>query len=488
MLHDATYWVEQLQTKKINHAELADKMNQLANAKNPALNAIVATHFDEVRPRLEKNADTLLRLPFAGLPVPLKMLGQTKRGWPDTAGSRLFKNYRSDVTDNFVKRLEAAGLVPIAQTNAPEFGFKNITDPTLYGDAHNPWNLAHSPGGSSGGAAASVASGIFPLAAASDGGGSIRIPASFCGLIGLKPTRGTMPVGPNGYRGWQGAAINFALTVSMRDTERLYYAMRSVVAAAPYQAPPAAYAHDHAAPPHKLRVAFCTTSPVHTPVSKDAIAATRDVAHALQNLGHTVTEIPYPVDGEQLIAAYYQMNAADTSAMFTSIAKNLNRPLTKTDMEPMTWAMYQLGRKLPAATYVRSLEKWDEAAATMEHLFTQYDLFLSPTTATTAPKLSDPLQSSATLQRLDYAEDLTLTENEHLVTEMFAQSLALTPYTQLANLTGEPAISLPTHVTPENLPLGVQFMAAKGREDLLFLAGQILEKADMFKLPPAYLH
>ncbi|WP_262370019.1 amidase family protein, partial [Enterococcus faecium] len=162
------------------------------------------------------------------IPFPLKMLGQEKKGWLATSGSRLFETHRASHTSNYVRQAEAIGLVPFGQTNAPEFGFKNITDPVIYGPARNPWNLECTPGGSSGGAAAAVSSGIVPLAGASDGGGSIRIPASFCGLIGLKPSRGTMPVGPYAWRGWQGAAIDFGLTVSMRDTEALFYGMRSI--------------------------------------------------------------------------------------------------------------------------------------------------------------------------------------------------------------------------------------------------------------------
>ena len=485
MIQDASYWAAQLVAKKISHDELLTQMASKAQAVNPALNALVAEHFAEAR-RYLKTHPQVLDLPFAGVPLPLKMLGQTKKGWPDTAGSRLLKNNVALETDHFVQQLEKAGLVPCAQTNAPEFGFKNITDPQLYGPAHNPWNLQHSPGGSSGGAAASVTSGIFPLAGASDGGGSIRIPASFSGLIGLKPTRGTMPVGPDGYRGWQGAAINFALTVSMRDTEKLFYALRTVTSAAPYQAPPNAYHHLKPAPNRRLNIAVCTASPVGSAVSSAAILAVKQVCQTLAELGHRVTEIPYPVDGSRLIASYYQMNAAETAAMFQQLARALARPLQKTDMEPMTWAMYQFGRKLDAATYSNALNAWDQAAATMEQLFTTYDLFGSPTTAFPAPKIGDPLKSSTTAQRLDYAEELTKKENAQLVTDMFAQSLALTPYTQLANLTGQPALSVPTSITAEGLPLGTHFMAAKGREDLLFLVGEILEKAGAFILPPAY--
>ncbi|MGM0124552.1 amidase [Enterococcus sp. AZ194] len=463
--------------------EWIDDRDKQVKKLNPELNAFVEWQPDEAKKQSESQVGTG---PFFGLPIPLKMLGQDKKGWRSTSGSRLFTETVATTTDNFVKKLEQAGLTPLGKTNAPEFGFKNISDPVIYGPARNPWSLAHSPGGSSGGAAAAVASGLFPIAGASDGGGSIRIPASFSGLIGLKPTRGSMPVGPNGWRGWQGASIDFALTVSMRDTEALFYQLRGSTKSAPYQAPQEEWQQHKAANKKQLKIAFLTESPVGTSVSAEAIQAVQKAVKVLEDGGHEVTQIPYPVDGRQLIDSYYLMNGAETAAMFEGIQTGLKRSLTYEDMEPMTWAIYQYGLHLPASQYVRALQLWDQAADTMEQLFTEYDLFLTPTTANTAPKIDEELQNDRIRTDLANAERLSVNRLGDLVYEMFEKSLAITPYTQLANLTGQPAISLPTFVTGEGLPIGIQFMASKGREDLLLQVGQLFERENKFILPVSY--
>lgn len=481
-MKDATYWSEQFKQKNISLAEYYHGLTQRVQQENPSLNAWVEWPEEGLMP-----AEVLINgeAPFAGVPFPLKMLGgQDKAGWKSTNGSRLLSEVRSHKTSNFTKKIEELGFIAAGKTNAPEFGFKNITDPLLYGPARNPWNLAHSPGGSSGGAAAAVASGIVPIAGASDGGGSIRIPASFCGLIGLKPTRGAMPSGPGGWRGWQGASIDFALTVSIRDTEKLFYALRGNDKAAPYH-PPKDEWQQHSVP-QSLKIAYLTNSPIGTEVSGEAVTAVKNSLKHLTELGHEVTEIAWPVDGQQLIQSYYAMNAAETSAMFAGIQQQLGRPLTIDDMELLTWGIYQYGEKTPVKNYVNALNLWDRAAAAMEQLFTEYDLFLTPTTAFPAPRIDADLQSEDIRKRLTDAENLNEAQLAGLVYEMFENSLTLTPFTQLANLTGQPGISLPTHVTAEGLPLGIQFMASKGREDLLLAIGRQLEEKGCFILPEAY--
>ncbi|MBM7708352.1 amidase [Enterococcus lemanii] len=484
MVKDGLYWADQLKTKQLSFSEYVQQLEAKIKQLNPEINALVTF---EKKAALEqyKRTPKLEETPFGGLPIALKMLGQDKKDWLSTNGSRLFTNHRAKQTSHFVQRLEQNGFIPIGQSASPEFGFKNVTDAKIYGDTRNPNQLDRSAGGSSGGAAALVASGIFPLAAASDGGGSIRIPASFNGLIGLKPTRGTMPVGPSGWRSWQGAAISFALTISMRDTETLFYGMRGTESAAPYQAPFSEW-HLPKNKQKKLRIAYHTDSPVGSFVSPDAIEAVKQACLFLAQQGHKVEEIVYPVNGPQLIRDYYQMNGAETAAMFENIQQALKRPLTKADMELMTWAIYQYGQKLSAASYVHSLASWDEAAWKMENLFSTYDLFLSPTTAHVAPKIQTDLQSDTIRQRLNHFEDYSANEAAFFIYEMFEKSLALSPYTQLANLTGQPAISLPTYATEKGLPLGIQFMAAKGREDLLFQIGYVFEQAYQFCLAKAY--
>ncbi|MDA9470061.1 amidase [Enterococcus sp. 5H] len=483
-MKDGLYYASQFKEKKMSVTEWIDDREQKLKQLNPKLNAFV--DWDASAAKRQYESMEVSKGPFYGLPIPLKMLGQDKAGMKSTSGSRLFTENRSVSTDNFVKKLENIGFIPLGKTNAPEFGFKNISDPMIYGPSRNPWNLAHSPGGSSGGAAAAVASGLFPIAGASDGGGSIRIPASFSGLIGLKPTRGSMPVGPNGWRGWQGASIDFALTVSMRDTETLFYHLRGTEPEAPYQAPKSEWNHHKMAEKKILKIAFLTESPVGTSVSNEAKKAIRHATEFLVKQGHEVTEISYPVNGRQLIDSYYLMNGAETAAMFASIQHEIKRPVTKVDMELMTWGIYQYGLKLPASDYVRSLQLWDQAAFKMEQLFKEYDLFLTPTAADIAPEIDAELQSEQIRKSLAQAETQSTSQLQDLVYAMFEKSLTITPYTQLANLTGQPAISLPTHITDSGLPIGIQFMASKGREDLLFQVGKLFEQEQQFLLPEIY--
>ncbi|EOT42883.1 amidase [Enterococcus columbae] len=486
-IKDALYISEQLQKKQFSFEEYLNEITQKYQDWQPKLNAFISFNPDEALAYYQKmNQVQAIRSPFQYLPIPLKGLGQNKKGWLNTAGSRLLANSRAQSNNHFVNKIEQLGMIPLGQTNIPEYGFKNITDSALHGICKNPWHLDYYSGGSSGGAASAVAAGIFPMATASDGGGSIRIPASFCGLIGLKPTRGTMPVGPNGWRGWQGASISFALTVSMRDTESLFYQMRTSQGAAPYQAPACEWRHQQALPPKKLKIAYCLESPVAKNVSATAKDAVLAAVKFLVDQGHEVVEIKYPVNLPELMVQYYRMNGADTAAMFSQMETAFNRHFTLDDMEPMTWAIYQLGQSMSASQYVQSLEYWDEAADSMEQLFLTYDLFLTPTTADCAPHLQTAFLSTEVYEQLFHAHTLSFAQREALVYDMFAKSLALTPYTQLANLTGQPALSLPTGLSLQGLPQGIQFMAAKGREDLLFMIGRQFEQNQRFILPKAY--
>lgn len=485
MMRDGLYWAEKLRTQEISFQELLTSFEEKARHKNPVINAFATVMSHDALEEYQKQEDIRQR-PFAGLPIPLKMLGQEKKNWLSTSGSKLLLEHRSSRNSYFTDKLLKNGLVPFAQTKAPEFGFKNITDAKIYGDTKNPWNLEYYSGGSSGGAASAVAEGIVPIAGASDGGGSIRIPASFCGLIGLKPTRGAMPVGPNSWRGWQGAAIDFALTVSMRDTEKLFYGMRGIHSAAPYQAPQAEWQHTISAKSKKMKVAVNIDSPIDSEVSPEAVLAVESARDFLVRQGHQVEMIAYPVNGRSLIESYYLMNGAETAAMFSGIEQTLPRPLMKNDMEPMTWGIYQYGKKISASQYINSLNVWDQAAFQMEKLFEKYDLLLTPTTAAAAPKLTDDLQSDEIRAALDIAASLSEPELAYLIDQMFDKSLRITPYTQLANLTGQPAINLPTFLTQKGLPLGIQFTAARGREDLLFQMGKLFETEYGFQLPVYY--
>ncbi|WP_192987889.1 amidase [Carnobacterium mobile] len=470
-----------LHQKKVTPFELVTAAFQKIESENPQWNAVIHTRKEKALQEARERdfSDTL----FGGLPILIKGLGQDMAGEPSTSGSRLLKNNYAKQTSYFVEALEKAGFIVIGQTNTPEFAFKNITDPVLYGPARNPWHSAYSPGGSSGGAAASVVSEMVQIAGASDGGGSIRIPASFTGLVGLKPTRGRTPIGPGFGRGWQGASVSFVLTKTMRDTAAMMDALQTVQQMAAFQTPlfGTGYLNAlHQPAPKKFRVAYSVVSPVHGPVSEEAKKAVYNTVEWLRQQGHGVVEQTPEIDGVDLMRSYYTMNAGETAAMMANLEKAMQRPLTMADMELITWTLYNAGKSISAADYSNSLAKWDTAAEVMAYFHESYDLYLTPTTADVAPRIDAKLQSDEQIERMKRVTELNAADQQKIVWDMFADSLDITPFTQQANLTGQPAISLPVHLTEAGLPLGVQFTAPKGKEDWLLSIGQDMEKAGLF--------
>ncbi|MDQ0171466.1 amidase [Paenibacillus tundrae] len=479
--YDAIGLAELVRSREVSPIELLEAAYARLEEVNPQLNAVIRTY--EVQARQEASMIRPGEQSFAGVPLLLKDISQSLEGQILTSGSRLLQDHRALRSSNFVSRLREAGFIMIGHTNTPEFGLKNITEPRLHGPTRNPWNTNHSPGGSSGGAAAAVASGIVPLAGASDGGGSIRIPASFSGLFGLKPTRGRTPVGPGVGRQWQGASIDFALSRTVRDSAALLDTLQVIQPEAAFHAPlfPGSYLADLNYPhQRKLKIAYTTDSPVGTPVSEEAKQAVYKVVRWLEEQGHEVEEKLSPVNGVRLMENYYMMNSGEMAAMIASMEHAMGRELTADDMEIESWVLAEAGKKVSAAEFVHSLAEWDVAAAQMSNLFTRYDFYVTPVNAYAAPQIGELTPHAEQIQHLMRVSDLDKLEQQQLIYEMFEPSLTYTPYTQLANLTGQPAMSVPVHMTPEGLPMGVQVMATKGREDwLLHLAGQ-LEASDLW--------
>ncbi|HFR3653404.1 TPA: amidase [Streptococcus suis] len=481
MWKDATEMALAVRTGQVSARELVAEAIEQIEEKNPAINAVVSKQYEQALQEAETG--NFQDKAFGGVPLLLKDLGQNEKGQPSSAGSRLLAGRPAGHTDTYVQRLKDLGFIIVGRTNTPEFGFKNISDSSLHGPVKSPLDLSRNAGGSSGGAAVAVASGMVPLAAASDGGGSIRIPASFNGLIGLKPSRGRIPVGPISYRGWQGASSNFALTKSVRDTKHLLYHLQTYQVEAPF---PLALLSEQSllAPQDKpLKIAYSLESPIGNSVSADAKQAVLSLLPQLEALGHQITELTSPVlDGLEVMRAYYLMNSVETAQMFDEIEAGLGRPMTPDDMEVMTWAIYQSGQTIPAKLYSKVLQDWDRYSATMADFHQHYDLLLTPTVADVAPKLDQFTHSQEMLDHLLHTQELAMAEQQSLIWEMFAESLAWTPFTQQANITGQPAISLPTYKTPQGLPIGVQFTAAKGREDLLLHVADQLEQARLLHL------
>lgn len=480
MFQDATAMTQAIREKKVTPLELVEESISTIERLNPILNAVVSKQYEEAREKaktLENHGQ-----PFFGVPFLLKDLGQNQAGQLSTSGSRLFASYRAKQTDHLVKVLESLGFIVLGRTNTPEFGFKNISDAQIHGPVSLPMDTSRNAGGSSGGAAAAVSSGMVPIAGASDGGGSIRIPASFNGLIGLKPSRGRIPVGPDSYRGWQGASVNFALTKSVRDTQSLLYHSQRYQLESPFPLATLSrqeiFGENGIAP---LKIAVLTASPIGGQITADAIRAVEAAAAFLADIGHEVVYLnDQPIDGVAAMQTYYVMNSVETAAMFDGIEASLGRKMMLEDMELMTWAIYQSGQTISAKVYSQTLNQWDQFSAQMARFHETYDLLLTPTTAQVAPNHDQFLLSEDLQDKLAHMADFSMKEQQTLIWEMFAKSLDWTPFTQQANLTGQPSLSLPTYRNKEGLPLGIQLTAAKGREDLLLNMANLFETNGQF--------
>src|SRR5262245_46519410 len=357
-LLDATAQAELVRTGKVSPLELVDAAINRVEKLNPELNAVIHTRFDEARAAARGE---LPDGPFRGVPTLFKDLGCALEGEPYHEGMQFLKGagYVSPHTDNLATKYLDAGFVPIGRTNTPELGLVPTTEPVAYGATHNPWKLGHTSGGSSGGSAAAVASGMVPLAHANDGGGSIRIPASCCGLVGLKPTRGRVSIGPDINEISQFLVVDLCVTRSVRDTAGALDALIGMYPGDPAPAAPPArpYRDEVGADPGKLRIALQTSNPIgDTPVHPDCVAAAESTAKLLESLGHTV-EIAAPpgFDNEELIMQFGAVWAADCAYLLDDWGMKVGREVTADDAEILTWALAEMGQSVTAAQLVTAV-------------------------------------------------------------------------------------------------------------------------------------
>lgn len=489
---DALYYANKIREGKMTSVQLVEAALENIESLNNILNAVTNTQAESSLARAQRLDDALNKMdeetkehlaPFYGVPILLKDLGQNQANFPSTSGSKLFKNSLAQQTDNFVKKIEENGFVIVGRTNTPEFGFKNISDSKLHGDVKSPIDLSRNPGGSSGGAASALKAGIVPIVTASDGGGSIRIPASFNGLIGLKPTRGRIPVGPGSYRGWQGASINFALTKSVHDTFTLLKGMQIEQFESPFILPKMSVS-ELEMPKEKFTIAYTLESPIGSTVSDKAIEAVKLTINHLKELGHHVIQKAPEVDGIKAMESYYKMNGVETAKMMASIESALQRAMSIGDMELMSWALYRSGLTISGVEYSAVINLWDDLTVKSEAFFSEnnIDFLLMPTTNDVAPLQHQFQLSSELSQKLTNIDAFNSQEQQTLIWKMFEDSLEWTPFTQQQNLTGQPAISLPIYETSAGLPLGVQFSSSKGNEYKLLQLALQLETAGAFQV------
>lgn len=456
--YDGLGLAELVRKKDVSALELLETAIAQVDASNKEINAVVHTMYDEARHTIDAG---LAEGPFTGVPFLLKDLGLYYKGVPTSSGSRLFRDYLPDHDSNLTKRYKDAGLVIFGKTNTPEFGLVTTTEPVLWGATKNPWNKGYSSGGSSGGAGAAVAAGYIPLANASDGGGSIRIPASATGLLGLKPTRARTPMGPDQGEGWNGSSTIHAVTRSVRDCAALLDATAGEDSGAPYAAPHQAISFlDQMNEPLKpLRIGVCTKAFNHAPVDEQNVSATFAAARLCESLGHHVEEAIPAVDGPLLGRAHTTIVFASIAALINQKSESLGREVTRAELENVTFNNWLQGNRISAPDYVQAVQTIHRISRDFAGFFSNYDLLLTPTMACTTPKLGELNMES---------DDL----------ENYGQLIAKTiGFTALFNSTGCPAISVPLAQDKQGMPLGIQFGAAFGGEGLLLQLARQLEEA-----------
>jgi amidase len=444
--------------RQLSAAELLAAAMERVEQRNPTLNAVVNRMYDEAKAAI---AVGLPSGPFSGVPYLLKDLGPLYAGTVTTFGSSCFRNFVPDHDSETVVRLKRAGLVIFGKTLTPEFGLSSSSESRLFGATHNPWNLDYSAGGSSGGSAAAITAGILPMAYATDGGGSIRIPAACCGLFGLKPTRARTPVGPDLGEWWNGMAVAHAITRSVRDSAALLDATSGSETGDPYWAPPPKrpYVAEVGATPGRLRIAFTTKPWNGHAVDPECIAAVAGAAKLCESLGHHLEEASPAIDEAARGNAVTIIVAAQTRALLQFAGLVLGRPVTQEDVETITWETAELARPYSASDYATAVDVLHRTGRVVGRFFTGYDILLTPTMCTPPHKLGvlSMMGTDADAYYGALSGDIAFTS----------------PF----NTTGNPAMSVPLHWSPAGLPVGVQFVAPFGDEAMLFRLAAQLEKA-----------
>lgn len=475
--HDGLGLAALVAAGEVAPAELLAAARARAAVVGGRINAIVRP-MDEIA---DARVGEDLSGPFAGVPFLLKDLAQEYAGVPTSSGSRALANVPAPEHATVVQRWLDAGLVIFGKTNSPELGAKAVTEPDLFGATRNPWDLGHTPGGSSGGSAAAVAAGILPVAGASDGGGSIRIPAACCGLFGLKPSRGLIPSGPVVGDPMQGAAVQGVISRSVRDTAAMFDVLAGPDASSPYLPDVPAgtsFLEAAGADPGKLKIGLVIASAVNPSPDPEAVRAVEDAAKLLESLGHEVTVVPAPVD-ELAVARDF------LTTWFVNAARAVERIKQVTGagdegFEQDTLLMAALGRTVSGVDHLAALERRHVYTRALSTFHAEHDLLLTPTLATPPLEigaLDSPPALRAAASLLLKTKTAGVLPHLGIVDTFVQKNLGWVPYTQLANITGRPAMSVPLHWTAGGLPLGVQLCGRLGSEGTLLALASQLETA-----------
>ena len=462
---DAVGLAELVRNKQVRPEELLDEAIARTAKVDPEINAVVVKHYDYAERQIERG---LPDGPFTGVPFLLKDL-ELLEGTRTTSGASVYKDNVADHTGTLALRFLKTGVTIFGKSSSPEFGLMPTTEPRLFGPTRNPWNLAHSSGGSSGGAAAAVAARIVPVAHASDGGGSIRIPASASGVFGLKPTRARNPIGPDRGEGWAGFSCGHVVSMSVRDSAAILDAIHGAEPSSPYVAPPPKrpFAEEVGRDPGRLRIAFTDKSPYGETIDPEIAAATREVAALLAGLGHDVEERA-PQLAADPAAVMSTIIGANTALNVRLAEHRFGRAMTHEDFEVLTLATAHNGQKATAADYVAAQQSAFQISRGLAAFFQTCDVFLCPTLC------SPPLR----IGELD-----TMSQDLSQIAPTLRRYM---PATSMFNMSGQPSMSVPLAWNAAGLPLGMMFSARFGDEAGLFRLAAQLEQARpwKYKLPP----
>jgi amidase len=485
--HDGLGLAALVRSGEVSSAELLECAIARIEAHNPPLNAVIRNRYEQAR---AEAAHVNQEAPFAGVPFLVKDLIATLAGEPTASGNRVMSKIKMPRDSEMVRRYRAAGLIILGRTNTPEFGLTPYTEPSAFGATCNPWSLIHSPGGSSGGSAAAVAARMVPFASGGDGGGSIRIPASCCGLFGLKPSRGSTPSGPDLGEIWGGLAIEHVITRTVRDSAAMLDATAGADPGAPYAAPMQArpFIDEVRSDPGRLRIAFTGKPLFGRNVHADCLDGLEMTARTLDSLGHNVEEASPSVAAEACAIAFVTLLAAETRAEIEEVARAAKIRPRAADFEVASYSLGLLGCSISAAQYAGAIRTLQSAARTVAPFFERYDVLLTPTLAT-PPALIGSLQPpTAQLRTLRVVNALNagwLLNALGVVKPLAASIFDYIPFTPLFNFTGQPAMSVPMHWNVAGLPIGMQFVGRFGDEATLFrLAGQLEQTKPWFNRVP----
>jgi Asp-tRNA(Asn)/Glu-tRNA(Gln) amidotransferase A subunit family amidase len=467
--HDAVGLAALIADRKVKPEEALDAAITSVENVNTEINAVVTTMYDEAKQTIQTGPPNGA---LHGVPMLLKDLRADYAGVPTTAGSRYFRDNVPDQDSETVARYKRAGLVIFGKTNTPEFGGNVSTEPVLHGPTTNPWDTSKIAGGSSGGSAAAVAARMVPAAHASDGGGSIRIPASCCGAVGLKPSRGRLSSGPTLGEAWNGLSVEHVISRSVRDSAAFLDASAGPDIGDPYTAPPPerAYLNEVGANPGTLRIAFSAEPKSGVPIHQDCIDALTNTVSLLEHLGHQVTEAQPDYDGGTLGGAIKLIIGANMMAGIVTHAKKTGREPAPDEIERVIRMRASLGDSVTGTEYALAIQEMHRVGRVVGHFMNDYDVFVTPT-------LAQP--------PLDIGSLRTDTQD----VDTFLQRLyGFIPFTAVYNATGQPAVSLPLHWNEAGMPIGVQFAARFGDEATLFrLASQLEQAKPWHERKPALL-